>query len=131
MQIWCGGTSYFVFNQAEMTSFTNEGPQMLGVGLTLIPLCLYYYLSSPDKYPHLHALLVMRRMDKYRENSDPLGTAQIDQINKLRTAPLILGNQTNDLILRLSKCLCVLGVLHELFIYGDAIFPTFIGFPTF
>ena len=40
---------------------------------------------------------------EYRETSDPSGTAQNEQNNKPRTAPLVPGDQISDIIWRGSK----------------------------
>ena len=47
-----------------------------------------------------------------RETSDPSGTAQNEQNNKPWTAPLVPGDQINDIIWRGSKCLGVLYLIH-------------------
>ena len=48
----------------------------------------------------------------HRETSDPSGTAQNEQNNKPRMAPLVPGDRINDIIWRGSKCLGVLYLVH-------------------
>ena len=43
-----------------------------------------------------------------RENSYHSGTAQSEHNSNPRTAPLVPGDKINDIILRGSKCLCIL-----------------------